>query len=91
MRFIEEIRNTSKMAGEKACIRGTKMIIKEIKKKIRKRAMIGEYDTTYRIPAGIRFYKNEVEEYFTKEGFDCTIIITFDTNFRVRVSWKEEE
>lgn len=31
MRFIEEIRNTSKMAEEKARIRGTKMIIKGTK------------------------------------------------------------
>ena len=79
------------MTEEKARIRGTKMIIKGTKKKIRKRAMIGEYDTTYHIPTDIRFYKNEVEEYFTKEGFDCTITIAFDADFRVRVSWKEEK
>lgn len=91
MTFIEEVRNTTKMAEEKARIRGTKFIIKGIKKKIRKRAMMGEYDVVYHIPTGIRFYRSEVEEYFAKEGFDCTITIAFDADFRVRVSWKEEK
>lgn len=91
MSFIEEVRNTTKMAEEKALIRGTKLIIKETKKKIRKRAMMGKYNATYYIPTGTRFYKSEIEEYFAKEGFDCTIISAFGADSRVMVYWKEEK
>ena len=90
MTFIEEIRSITKMAEKKACTRGTKKVIKEVKKGIRERAMMGEYDATYCIPTGICFYRSKIEEYFTKEGFDCTIKIDFDGDFRIRVSWKEK-
>ena len=88
MSFIEEIRNTTKVNEEKLRTRGTKRIIKEVKKKIRKRAMRGEYDVEYHIPTGIRFYGNKIEEYFTKEGFDYFIII-LNSGPLIRIFWKE--
>ena len=89
MSFIEEIRKITKVNEEKLRTRGTKKIIKGVKKKIRKRAMKGEYDAEYCIPRGTRFYGNKIEEYFTKEGFAYFITIDFGSGPLIRIFWKE--
>lgn len=91
MSFIEEIREITKVNEERLRIRGTKKIIKGVKKKIRKRAMKGEYDAEYRVPTGARFYGNKIEEYFTKEGFAYATTINFNSGLLIRIFWKEVE
>lgn len=91
MSFIEEIREITKVNEERLRTRGTKKIIKRVKKKIRKRAMKGEYDAKYHVPRGTRFYANKIKEYFTKEGFTYETTINFNSGPLIRVYWKEEK
>lgn len=87
MSFIDEIRQITKVNEGKFRTYGTKRIIKEIKKQIKQAAKEGEYEIAYHIPHDLLFYKNDVENYFTKERFTCR----FYTRWRndvISVSWK---
>lgn len=91
MNFIEKAKKTTELNRVKIRTRDTKKIIKKIKKKIRHAAKAGQYETTYRIPSAfLPFYESNVEYYFTKEGFICSVYRRWD-EYLVSVSWKEKE
>lgn len=90
MNFIEKIRKITKINKEKIRTRGTKKIIKKIKKQIQHAAKEGKYETIYNVPSDLLFYKSNIEYYFNKEGFTCYVKKSW-REYLVEISWKEEE